>query len=792
MATDNFSGNSNYELQATISRSGSTISVSTIRVRRKEGTGYWTNSDYPWSVEIGSTDWSGNWSYDFTGGVTYQTVTSNRSANKPNGTHNVRVEVAMGSGIGTAVISQNVTVSSEPDAPTGGFVDDITTSSMVYNFTRGASNGSAITANQVQVATNSGFSGATTINLSATNTDVIRTGLDFATTYWFRARTQNGEGWGPWGAVASGTTEAGVPNRPTGGSISLITANSMRYAFTQGTPNGSPVTGNQVQYSTSPTFTGATTVNLSAGVTNYTPTTLQPETTYYFRARTLSAQGPSAWTTATPSGTTLPAGPPGIFVTPSASGTSATVTLTPPSNVSGVTQYEVERRLNGTTTPVTPYTTETNTLSAPGLTPGTTYQWRARAMINTYASPWSSWVTIAQPRPNTSPGDYFDGSTAPPTSADVSYEWTGTVNNSISRAQGVGVAGWSSASGTILQRVTGGFARTYAARMIVKIDVANAWAGISNATAAEVQPGETYYGSIHVKVSRTQRLVARLYWLDSGGSTIGYIDGEAVVVEPGQDWVRLVSTDIAPFGAESAVIRAINVAGTGGSDWLGGDYMDLDAAMITLGNLYPYFDGATNDTAEFAYDWTGTANASTSTRTTLDPGEFDPLQDPDCDPIPQAPRPPEIPQDCIQEIGQWRRYTLTIPAEEVRLWSTTVPTFVLKTGEFDERQVRVRFYENPENLDPSEMDLSVWGAEIIITYIPPRTEVTLDSITQRIWASVRGAAARPATHLLYGTGGAPATWPELSCGISYVVTLDVPTEAPPGNLTTSVMLTQRT
>ena len=43
-----------------------------------------------------------------------------------------------------------------------------------------------------------------------------------------------------------------------------------------------------------------------------------------------------------------------------------------------------------------------------------------------------------------------------------------------------------------------------------------------------------------------------------------------------------------------------------------------DAAMVVQGSALPaYFDGDTTDTAQFRYDWTGTAGVSTSTRTDL-------------------------------------------------------------------------------------------------------------------------------------------------------------------------------
>jgi hypothetical protein len=56
---------------------------------------------------------------------------------------------------------------------------------------------------------------------------------------------------------------------------------------------------------------------------------------------------------------------------------------------------------------------------------------------------------------------------------------------------------------------------------------------------------------------------------------------------------------------------------------------------------------------------------------------------------------------------------------------------------------------------------------------------------------VGGGDPISANRLLYGTGGVPATWPNLRCGIGYVITMDVPLDAPAGNLDARVVVTQR-
>jgi len=105
--------------------------------------------------------------------------------------------------------------------------------------------------------------------------------------------------------------------------------------------------------------------------------------------------------------------------------------------------------------------------------------------------------------------------------------------------------------------------------------------------------------------------------------------------------------------------------------------------------------------------------------------------------------------------------------------------------------VRIRFYENPDQLDQSAIDVSSWVAEQIISYMPSYTVLTLDGVSQRVWAEVEGGAARPADKLLYGTGGTPATWPHLSCGQGYFISFDVPLDTLVGNPTVEIALTER-
>lgn len=588
---------------------------------------------------------------------------------------------------------------------------------------------------------------------------------------------------------ASGTATVPPPPAPIG--VDQITPTAMRYRFSSQGDGGSGIIRWEYQYSTTSNFSsGNSAVITGTGTENVSG--LTPNTTYYFRSRGVNAVGNGGWSSVI-SGTTLPATAPGISLTPSLSGQSMSVALTPPGGATGVTKYRVEYRIG--TGAATAVENASSPVVVGGLTPGQVYQWRASAFFGTYESPYTDWTPMAQPNPNTQPGDYFDGATAP--RGDVTFAWTGAANNSTSVANGVAVTAWSPAvSGNLqarVQRVTGGRSGAYSARAIVlRTGTSLALGPIGFTNAAVVAVGGRYFGSIYVRPSRPQRLAARAYLFDALGNAVSQVVGTPQDVTDTAGWTRLtVDIGTIPTPIAKVSIMAVDVTGGIHSPWLSGEWLDADDAMVSLASLFPYFDGDTPDTASYDYQWLGAANASVSARYELDPVETDPLADPDCPPAPRPPSLPTIPADCIEEVGTWRRYMLQIPSSEVRLWSSTLPTLVLTTGGAAERQVRIRYYPNPDGLAPEMVTEDGWDAELILTYIPPNTEIVMDGVTQLVTASVAGAAPVNANRLLYGTGGVPATWPELRCGIGYVVTLDVPLEAPAGNLDARLIVTQR-
>lgn len=516
----------------------------------------------------------------------------------------------------------------------------------------------------------------------------------------------------------------------------------------------------------------------------------------------VSKKGGAASTTRSFQLGTAVATAPGRSVVSSASGASATVTLTPPTDTGGlpITGYEIDYEyLSPAPIPspalVTVATTSLTTSVAP-LVPGASYRWRARAKNQLGFGPNSTWLTVVQLKPSTSPGDYFDGSTAATT--DGTFAWNGTAGNSTSIAQASGVLGWSlpDAVGTdaVLARATGGRYGNYAGRVVIKKDATGPGLRVGQANVAGSRAGvlfgQNYSGSISVYLSRPQRMVAEITWADAGGGLVTRSYGEEVLV-PANQWVTLqVPSAMAALGASFGMIRVIDVAGDGWSAWRSGEEFLVDAAIFTLGGPYPYFDGSFPDEEQYRYSWEGTANDSLSVRETV-AVKVNPLVDPDCVTVPAAPRPPVVPNTCIDEVGIWRRYWYRIEAGDVKEWFDTIPTVTIRTGLEAERQVRLRYYANPFERDISTLDPEDFCAEQIISFLPRDSVLTLDGITESAWASVSGAASLDANHLLYGSDGMPASWPVLECGIGYYITMDVPPENAEGNVSLEFDLVTR-
>ncbi|QGJ88893.1 minor tail protein [Microbacterium phage Teamocil] len=595
---------------------------------------------------------------------------------------------------------------------------------------------------------------------------------------------------------------ATVPPAPSMRQPDQITPTGMRVQFDSNGDGGSAITSWGLQRATDAAFTQNVSLVSSSGTTIYND--MVPGTTYYFRARGQNAVGVGAWS-GTVSATTTNPGPPTLTsVTPDATGSKATVVMTGPSGFT-VSSYVIQNRTPGGTWATVLSGSANPSQEVSGLTPGQTYEWRVAAVTSGYTTGTSNVITRTQPQPNASPGSFWNGDT--PDTPTTNYGWTGTAGASTSTAQTLtgGAVGWlkgpasvaKGSGGTAVQyQVAGGLepngngGNWSALYVMLTGATGNGFRGGTDGVAgyATVTVGGQYMGSIFVRPNRARVLAAMWVWYDAGGVEIGTTLGASVSV--GANAVaRLTVLGTAPAGAVRGAVVFTDPPGA--SMMAAGDSIQADADMASTGVLYPYFDGNTPDSTQFIYSWVGAANSSPSQREAIPQSEQNPLLDPNCPPLPVPPSPPSIEDDCIDPIGSWRRRLFVIDAADNPEYLSAVPTVTLQTFGQSESQVRIRWYANPDCLPPLSVDTSDWAFEQIISFIPANTVITLDGVSERVWASVNGGDPIPADSLLYGTNGVPATWPTLSCGGCWLVSLDTDLASNVSNLLPSASLTVR-
>lgn len=610
---------------------------------------------------------------------------------------------------------------------------------------------------------------------------------------------------------------------------------------------GTALRGYTIQGATNSSFTLGVVSYAVSGSGTHTVTGLTPGTRYYWRvmAKNLVTDGVgilggAASRTLSGQQIEVPSAPTLVSVTPLPGGDQVDLVYTAPTynGGSGVREYIVYMERDGY--PTRTFTTGSLTPRIREMVPGARYTFTVRAVNAAGASLPSNAIVATMFLPSVSVGDYFDGSF--PDSDETAFSWVGTAHASQSIATAVGVFNWNDfIPGAVTSGGTG--AVTSVSTAIGNGPLSgDAYGGISGeggpaigrinplgkravqvsffsdqdapgffigpgtedgfingyATVPDVAP---IIGSIYVTSSRAKAMAAQLFYREAGtsGAILGKTLGDPVWV-PANTPTRLVVRGETPAGGVRATVKATDVGPTAEfpvwRPWLSGEKIVLDGAMVSLGHvLYPYFDGSFFDTFSYQYEWDGPEHNSSSFRTSgpvLSPysGLGDPLLDPDCPPFPEPPRPPVVDASCIDDVDQWRRYWMQIPADNVPDWQELLPTWVMTTVDAV-RQVRIRVYQNPFEREWEQIETSDYCSEQIISYIPPNTTMTIDAVLGRVYAEVNGGPSVAADHLLYGTAGVPATWPALSCGISHLVSIDVPSALAYGSVDTKVLLTRK-
>jgi titin len=224
--------------------------------------------------------------------------------------------------------------------------------------------------------------------LSANVTSYSSSGLNPATTYYYRVTVFNAVGESA-ASSASATTPDVVPTSPSGLSATTISATQINLSWSD---NASNESGFLIERSTDGiNFTQIGTVG--AGVTTYTDSGLAAATTYYYRVRATNSAGNSAYSNIA-SATTIAAAPP-------AAPSNLTLTVISASqidlhwndNSSNETQFLIERSPNGSSfTQIATVGANVQSFSATGLQSNTRYYFRVRATNSAGNSAYSNTV----------------------------------------------------------------------------------------------------------------------------------------------------------------------------------------------------------------------------------------------------------------------------------------------------------------------------------------------------------------------------------------------------------------
>ena len=171
---------------------------------------------------------------------------------------------------------------------------------------------------------------------------------------------------------------------------------------------------------------------------------------------------------------------------------------------------------------------------------------------------------------------------------------------------------------------TGTVARTTSEFFIGTACVSMTYAGsgtvlIDQSPRPAVTAGSAYTASFYLKQSvDTGSVICNFMWYDSGSSLI--LDDVHQTNNPTTSWQRFSQTRTAPANAVSCSVRIYQTLGEGGGAVATVNY--IDAVLFEQSSqLLPYFDGTFSKGEMYQQQWTGTANASTSTgRYYLSPG----------------------------------------------------------------------------------------------------------------------------------------------------------------------------
>lgn len=222
------------------------------------------------------------------------------------------------------------------------------------------------------------------------------------------------------------------------------------------------------------------------------------------------------------------------------------------------------------------------------------------------------------------PGPPFTGTVSPDT--DMTSAWTGTTNNSVATLSGPGLAGTGSNGNGIATRIQSALwasTGTKSVRIIPKSTSNDSYAEIAASSTGGFPSIATLQGQV-LTASAVGRLVApltgtlhaqsRRLIITTVSPTLGTQTSSSATIPNVAGQLRVSVTHTVPADATFVTVRGYNGASVAGGEVWWDDltvvYGAVDSGFVSGSVPDTHLNGVTTD-----YAWTGTANASTSTRT---------------------------------------------------------------------------------------------------------------------------------------------------------------------------------
>ena len=226
--------------------------------------------------------------------------------------------------------------------------------------------------------------------------------------------------------------------------------------------------------------------------------------------------------------------------------------------------------------------------------------------------------------------------------------------------------------------------------------------------------------------------------------------------------------------SDGSAIWTVSFTATAGDPWEFGSEQEIIQGFLDPAVTVPWVGGVIPDGGYIDLDGHLFNEQDCAEPTAM------PLQDPLCPGTIPPPIPPSITLGCFTLPRNWRRRQITIPASNIPLWGDVVPKVSIHARTTDVRNLRLRFYADVDGDGDISDDPCAYCGDLLFSFIPQGYTLTFDASSREVYVVGANQNKRRADSVVFSTNGSPFDWPTLTCGMGYIVTLDLPqTQHPP-------------